>query len=59
MFNNIYNNAIPLARQRAGQVRAILTAVKYIVPDPDWLWFADGHDKFRNYGIGIYCITDA
>jgi|tagenome__1003787_1003787.scaffolds.fasta_scaffold20898812_2 hypothetical protein len=32
---------------------------EYIVRGPDWLWCIDGHDKFRNYGIGIYAAVDA
>ena len=32
---------------------------EYIVRGPDWLRCIDGHDKFRNYGIGIYAVIDA
>ena len=32
---------------------------EFITPGPDWLWCCDGHDKFRNYGIGIYACVDA
>jgi hypothetical protein len=32
---------------------------EFIVRGPDWLWCIDGHDKFRNYGIGIYAAVDA
>jgi len=31
---------------------------EFIVPGPDFLWSIDGHDKFRNYGIGIYAGVD-
>lgn len=31
---------------------------EFITPGPDWLWSADGHDKFRNYGIEIYAGVD-
>jgi hypothetical protein len=40
----------PKKRKRDGE---------YIVRGPDWLWCIDGHDKFRNYGIGIYAAVDA
>lgn len=32
---------------------------EFITPGPDWLWYIDGHDKFRNYGIEIYAGVDA
>jgi hypothetical protein len=31
----------------------------YIVPEPDWLWCLDGHDKLVRYGIEIYGSVDA
>ena len=39
----------PDKRQKGGE---------YITPGPDWLWCCDGHDKFRNYGVGIYAAVD-
>jgi hypothetical protein len=32
---------------------------EFITPGPDFLWYCDGHDKFRNYGIEIYAAVDA
>jgi hypothetical protein len=30
-----------------------------VIPSPDHLWYINGHDKFRNYGIEIYAAIDA
>jgi hypothetical protein len=31
----------------------------YVVPEPDWLWCLDGHDKLARYGIEIYGSVNA
>lgn len=47
------------AARRPGPKKRKRTGGEYIVRGPDWLWCIDGHDKFRNYGIGIYAAVDA
>ncbi len=32
---------------------------EYLIPKPNFLWSINGHDKFRNYGIGIYAAINA
>ena len=32
---------------------------EFITPGPNFLWYCDGHDKFRNFGIEIYAAVDA
>jgi hypothetical protein len=31
----------------------------YVTSGPNFLWCMDGHDKFSQYGIEIYCAVDA
>jgi hypothetical protein len=47
------------AARKPGPKRRGKRGGEYIVRGPDWLWCIDGHDKFRNYGIGIYAAVDA
>jgi hypothetical protein len=47
------------AARKPGPKRRRKRGGEYIVRGPDWLWCIDGHDKFRNYGIGIYAAVDA
>lgn len=47
------------AARKPGPKRRRKRGGEYIVCGPDWLWCIDGHDKFRNYGIGIYAAVDA
>src|SRR5271154_4826300 len=32
---------------------------EFVTPGPDFLWYCEGHNKFRNYGIEIYAGVDA
>jgi hypothetical protein len=32
---------------------------EFITPKPDFLWYCNGHDKFRNYSIEIHASVDA
>src|SRR5436305_935523 len=47
------------AARKPGPKRRRKRGGEFIVRGPDWLWCIDGHDKFRNYGIGIYAAVDA
>jgi hypothetical protein len=31
---------------------------RLIIPELNYLWAIDGHNKFRNYGIKIYAVID-